>query len=141
MRLYLYHFYEADSDPWQTGEIRDEQTSLRRAFEEAGGKPRLAVPHYAILGREWEDLRTVVSSVFEHPACVCLPVLNTMEENISFTYGSSVSLAASGELRVYTLSAVVQRIREDGWPQDHAWEGAHPARPRCIEAQIWGNVH
>ena len=138
MKLYLYRFVEAGKDTWheQTEVERDGAERVRSAFVKMGGKPALEVPFHAILGREWEDFQQLSLRYYNNPVCVRIPVVNTMADFVSFTYGPS----AKENAQVYTLNTIALRLRESTWPQDCVRDGAPEGMPRYIEAQIWKKI-
>jgi hypothetical protein len=112
------------------------EDKTRMLFEATGGKPKLARPHYLILGscswlKTWyvdgQELQIKLVSIPEH--CV------------SFTYGDSFPAMNYNDGKpyrgqVYTLSELGKIIKQYGLPQ--VWNPDGRGGPeRYIEAQLW----
>ena len=112
------------------------ETEIRKRFEEKGGKPKLARPHYMIVGacpwlREWyvdgQELRIKLA---------ILP-----ESCVSFTYGDSFPAMNYRDgkpyrRQVYIRSELGELVKQYGLPQK--WNPDGRGGPeRYIEAQIW----
>jgi hypothetical protein len=121
-------------------EIRLElEIKIRKLFEEKGGKPKLARPHYMILGtcpwlKGWyvdrQELQIKLASI--------------REDSLSFTYGDSFPAIHYRDGKpyreqVYTMRELGEIIRRYGLPQE--WNPDGKGGPeRYIEAQIWDDT-
>lgn len=115
------------------GELED---TIRKLFEDKGGQPKLARPHYLILGacpwvKEWYvDGQEVRIRLADIPA-----------DCVSFTYGDSfpamnVRDGKPYRGKVYTLPELGDIIGRYGLPQE--WNPDGRGGPeRYIEAQVW----
>jgi hypothetical protein len=115
------------------------ETKIRQRFEEKGGKPKLARPHYMILGicpwlKQW-----YVDGQELQIKLVSLP-----KECLSFTYGDSFPAMNYKDGKpyrgqVYIASELEEIIKRYGLPQQ--WNPDGKGGPeRYIEAQIWDDV-
>jgi hypothetical protein len=114
----------------------DLEAKIRQRFEEKGGKPKLARPHYMILGtcpwlKAWyvngQELQIKLGSI--------------PEEYLSFTYGDSFPAMNYNDGKpyrgqIYIASELEEIIKCYGLPQE--WNPDGKGGPeRYIEAQIW----
>lgn len=112
------------------------EAEIRRLFEAKGGSPKLARPHYLILGtcpwlKTWyvngQELQIKLASIPE--SCV------------SFTYGDSFPAMNYKDGKpyrgqVYTWNEVTEVIERYGLPQ--VWNPDGKGGPeRYVEAQLW----
>jgi hypothetical protein len=118
---------------------RDLEQQLRRLFLAKGGRPQRMAPHYMIVGecpwlRGWYKDGRAVSIAIDafHPL------------SLSFTYGDSFPSMRFQDGKpyrgqVYTLSEIVEVIKQYGLPQ--SWNADGKQGPeRYIEAQIWDEI-
>lgn len=112
------------------------ETKIRKLFEEKGGRPAFARPHYLILGacpwlRQW----------YVEGGELQIPLLSIPERCISFTYGDSFPAMNYKDGKpyrgqVYTRSEIGEIIAQYGLPQE--WNPDGKGGPeRYIEAQVW----
>ena len=115
------------------------ETKMRRLFEEKGGRPKLARPHYLILGsspwlKGWyvdgQELQIQLASI--------------PKESVSFTYGDSFPAMNYNDGKpylgqVYTASELGEIIRLYGLPQEWNPDGKDGPE-RYIEAQVWDDI-
>ena len=112
------------------------ETKIRKLFEEKGGKPKLARPHYMIMGscpwvKEWYVDGQEIQIKLELFSKDCL----------SFTYGDSFPAMNYNDGKpyrgqVYTASDLGEIINRYGLPQE--WNPDGRGGPeRYIEAQVW----
>jgi hypothetical protein len=115
------------------------EIKIRKLFEEKGGKPKLARPHYMILGtcpwvREWyvdgQELQIKLALI--------------PKDRVSFTYGDSFPAMNYRDGKpyrgqVYIESELEEIIKRYGLPQE--WNPDGKGGPeRYIEAQVWDDV-
>jgi hypothetical protein len=115
------------------------EIKIRKLFEEKGGKPKLARPHYMILGtcpwvREWyvdgQELQIKLALI--------------PKDCVSFTYGDSFPAMNYKDGKpyrgqVYIESELEEIIKRYGLPQE--WNPDGKGGPeRYIEAQVWDDV-
>jgi len=118
---------------------RDLEDRVRGLFIEKGGKPRLARPHYMILGScAW------VTSWYTDGQELRIPLRQFEPEQVSFTYGDTfpaMRLCDGKPYRgqVYTAEELPALIRAYGLPQEWNRDGALGA-DRYIEAQVWDDA-
>lgn len=115
------------------------EIKIRQCFEEKGGKPKLARPHYMILGtcpwlKQWyvdgQELQIKLTSI--------------SEDCVSFTYGDSFPAMNYNDVKpyrrqIYTLNELGEIVRRYGLPQE--WNPDGKGGPeRYIEAQVWDDT-
>lgn len=115
------------------------EIKIRQCFEEKGGKPKLARPHYMILGicpwlKQWYvDGQELQIKLVSFP-----------KECVSFTYGDSFPAMNYQDGKpyrgqVYILSELREIVQSYGLPQE--WNPDGKGGPeRYIEAQIWDDA-
>ncbi|MCC3371778.1 hypothetical protein [Cohnella sp. REN36] len=115
---------------------RELEARARKLFEDKGGRPRTAFPHYMTLEAcDW------LLSWYENSDCLSMDWDVFPEDAISFTYGDlfptmKVQDGKPYRGQVYTKSEIVQVIDAYGMPQ--SWNANGEKGPeRYIEAQIW----
>ena len=112
---------------------------IRTLFEEQGGRPIRAHPHYMVLGpcpwlRAW----------YRDGRVIKLPLASVDPDVVSFTYGDSfpalrVQDGKPYRGRVYRRHDLPSLISTYGWPQQ--WNATGALGPeRYIEAQVWDDV-
>jgi len=114
----------------------DLEREIRQRFEEKGGRPKLARPHYMILGTcPWLKRWYVEGQEIQ------IKLASLPEECLSFTYGDSFPAMNYRDGKpyrgqVYTLNELGEIIQCYGLPQE--WNPDGKGGPeRYIEAQVW----
>lgn len=115
---------------------RELEQHIRALFIRQGGQPRLARPHYYILGEcDW------VLSWYVEGRALRLPLAEVNPLAVSFTYGDSFPAMRYQDGKpyrgkVYTLADLPALVAQYGLPQD--WNPTGQFGPeRYIEAQVW----
>jgi len=112
------------------------ETKIRRLFEEKGDQPKLAHPHYFILGSSpW------LKSWYADGQELQIKLASIPKECVSFTYGDSFPAMNYNDGKpyreqVYIASELGEIIRLYGLPQEWNPEGKGGPE-RYIEAQVW----
>ncbi|MBQ8827144.1 MAG: hypothetical protein IJ007_08625 [Oscillospiraceae bacterium] len=171
--LYLYHYYEKDTQPFLNisdlnsdeaekvmnsirinrpdsqcaGRHRDYVTDrlfyeniMREEFLKKGGNLQRNVPHYMTLGRSpW------LSTWFEKPAFIKIPLDEFDKSTLSFTYGDShptfsprITDGKEYRKKLYLYDEIFDVIARYGFPQDWNDDGKFGPE-RYIEVQVWSN--
>lgn len=171
--MYLYHFYDKRSGPFKsltaipreeafavfenikserpdsltaqrdTGYItkrRNCERIVKNEAEKKGIIMDIPSPHYMVV-----EFSPWLSTWFEQPGEIKIPIEEFDTRKISFTYGDSMPtfsprIKDGKEYRkqVYTYEEILKIIDKYGLPQDWNDDGAHGPE-RYIEAQIWTN--
>jgi hypothetical protein len=115
------------------------EVKIRRLFEEKGGKPKLARPHYMILGScPW------LKSWYVDGQELQIKLALISEDCMSFTYGDSFPAMRYKDGKpyrgqIYVMSELREIIQCYGLPQE--WNSNGTGGPeRYIEAQIWDDA-
>lgn len=115
------------------------EDKIRTLFEAKGGKPKLARPHYLILGAcPWLKGWYVDGQELQ------IKLVSIPEGCVSFTYGDSFPAMNYQDGKpyrgqVYTRSELPEVIRQYGLPQ--IWNPDGEGGPeRYIEAQVWDDT-
>lgn len=171
MILYLYHYYDKRSGPFRslTALTPDEADSVlekikldrpssltsqrdsdyiskrmkcerivRKEAAKKGVLMDLPSPHYLVVENSpW------LSTWFEDPGVIKIPIEEFDTRKISFTYGDSmptfsprVTDGKEYRKKVYSYEEILDIIDRYGLPQDWNDDGAHGPE-RYIEAQVW----
>jgi hypothetical protein len=112
------------------------EDKIRMLFEAKGGEPKLARPHYMILGScSWLKTWYVDRQELQ------IKLVSIPERCVSFTYGDSFPAMNYDDGKpyrgqVYTLSELGEIIKQYGLPQ--VWNPDGRGGPeRYLEAQLW----
>ena len=112
------------------------EMKIRKRFEEKDGKPKLARPHYMILGScPWVKKWYVDGQELQ------IKLALIPQDCVSFTYGDSFPAMNYNDGKpyrgqVYTMTELEEAIRRYGLPQE--WNPDGTGGPeRYIEAQVW----
>lgn len=171
--MYLYHYYDKSVEPFRNlsdvsveeakaimqniketkpdtvGAKRSpEYIELRRHYEEIlrteflkkGGNIRRNVPHYMVVEHSpW------LSTWFENPAFIKIPIEEFDLTTISFTYGDShptfsprVNDGKEYRKKLYTYDEILKIIEKYGLPQNWNDDGRFGPE-RYVEAHIWSD--
>ena len=171
----LYHYYDKRSGPFKSlttlnneeacsvlekikaerpnsfSAQRDSEYILKRSKCESvvhdqalkkGIRMDIASPHYMVVEEcPW------LSSWYEEPEMIAIPIENLDTSKISFTYGDSmptfsprVNDGKEYRKKVYTYEEILAIIDKYGLPQEWNADGAHGPE-RYIEAQVWTDDH
>lgn len=171
--MYLYHYYDKSVGPFcnlsdvsveEAKEIMQniketkpntvgakrsaEYIELRRHYEEIlrteflkkGGNIRRSAPHYMVVEHSpW------LSTWFENPAVIKIPIEEFDLTTISFTYGDShptfsprVNDGKEYRKKLYTYDEILEVIEKYGLPQDWNDDGKFGPE-RYVEAHIWSD--
>lgn len=169
--MYLYHFYDKRSGPFKSltaipkdeafsvlenikNERPDSQTAqrdigyitkrrnceriVRAEAEKKGIIMDIPSPHYLVV-----EYSPWLSTWFEQPGEIKIPIEEFDTRKLSFTYGDSmptfsprVKDGKEYRKQVYTYEEILKVIEKYGLPQDWNDNGAHGPE-RYIEAQVW----
>ena len=171
--MYLYHYFDKRTGPFKSltnvsrekaqeimDQIKEERPNsqcaarhnkyveyrhnceaiLRREFAAKGGVMEKESPHYLVLGHSpW------LSTWFERPEWIKIPIEEFDLRTISFTYGDSMptfsdSITDGREYRkkLYLYEEILKIIQKYGLPQDWNDDGAHGPE-RYIEVHVWSD--
>lgn len=119
---------------------RNCEAILRTAFAAKGGVIQRQAPHYLVVEHSpW------LSTWFENPAFLRIPVENFDLRTISFTYGDSMptfspTIQDGKEYRhtLYSYEEILRVIEKYGLPQDWNDDGRFGPE-RYIEAHVWSD--
>ena len=169
--MYLYHYYDKRSGPFRslTALTQDEADSVlakikqdrpssltaqrdadyiskrmncerivRKEAENKGILMDISSPHYLVVENSpW------LSTWFEEPGVIKIPIEEFDVRKISFTYGDSmptfsprVTDGKEYRRKVYSYEEILDIIARYGLPQDWNDDGSHGPE-RYIEAQVW----
>ena len=115
------------------------EIQIRKLFEEKGGQPRLARPHYMILGScPWVKAWYVDGQELQ----IRLDSFPT--DCVSFTYGDSFPAMNYNDGKpyrgqVYLRNELAELIKKYGLPQEWKLDGKGGPE-RYIEAQVWDDA-
>jgi hypothetical protein len=115
------------------------EIKIRQLLEEKGGKPKLARPHYMILGTcPW------LKGWYVDGRELQIKLASIPKECVSFTYGDSFPAMNYNDGKpyrgqVYVVSELTEVIQRYGLPQE--WNPDGKGGPeRYIEAQVWDDT-
>lgn len=115
------------------------EDKIRTLFSAKGGKPKLARPHYMILGAcPWLNTWYVDGQELQ------IKLVSLPESCVSFTYGDSFPAMNYNDGKpyrgqVYTRNELAEVIERYGLPQ--VWNSDGSRGPeRYVEAQIWDDT-
>ena len=172
--MYLYHFFDRRTGPFRslTGISREEaedvirkirqerpdsqcaqrhshyveyrhncEAILRREFTAKGGVMERESPHYMVV-----EFSPWLSTWYEQPDFIRIPVEEFDLRTVSFTYGDSMPTfsdrCADGKeyrKKLYTYDEILEIIAKYGLPQDWNDDGKHGPE-RYIEAHVWSDM-
>ena len=115
------------------------EDKIRALFQAKGGDPKLARPHYFILGTcPW------LKAWYVEGRALRVPLTSVPARCVSFTYGDSFPAMNYNDGKpyrgqVYTLDELDEVIQKHGLPQVWNPDGAGGPE-RYIEAQVWDDT-
>jgi hypothetical protein len=128
----------------------DTDKTIRERFVQISGKPNRDTPVYFTLGAN-----VGVSTWYENPAFLRIPVNEIDPDTVSFTYGDVFAVfnpnLDTGEEywgNVYRLEGMLKLIEMYGYPEDPEYNGVKGIYPiekplghylKYIEAHVWDN--